>query len=100
MSYRSATRSDLRCAYIVPQVPPLERIVTEIVELALGAVVMDAGHGQVDTHELVKACQVPSGVARRRLIDGAHEAVAVDRPEMHAELLVPIPRLGPFRLAE
>src|SRR5712691_481134 len=57
----------LRIPTIVPQVPPLERIVTEIVALALGAVVMDAGHGQVDTHELVKARQVPSG----SLVDGS-----------------------------
>ena len=86
-----------RVVGIVPAVDELVRIVLDVVQLALGAVVRDRAHrpDAAAEHaggreELLEAVRFADG---RRLVRGAQPAVAVDRPQVHAvagELRVPL----------
>ena len=73
------------------------RVVLDVVQLALGAVVRDGAHGADPAAEharLGEELLEPVRFAdRRRLVRGAQPAVAVDRPQVHAvtgELRVPL----------
>src|SRR5262249_42858330 len=69
-------------ARLVPQVPPLMRIVLDVVELALRAVVADPARRQHPVaHRLLEPVRLPDGA---RLVRRQEPTVSIDRSQVHA----------------